>query len=209
MRRSPFFKLLPLALVAGLAACSSINKTLEGDKVDYRTTGSKTVSLEVPPDLSQLQRDSRFQSTDGTISASTIQAPAAAASAPVVTAVAPAVTGEVRIERAGSQRWLSTRQSPEQLWPQLLAFWQERGFSVELEQPATGVMETNWAENRANLPQDFIRRTIGRVFDSAYETGERDRFRTRLERAPDGGTEVYISHRGMVEVYTSERRDST
>ncbi|MBA3591592.1 outer membrane protein assembly factor BamC [Methylibium sp.] len=209
MRRSPFFKLLPLALVAGLAACSSINKTLEGDKVDYRTTGSKTVSLEVPPDLSQLQRDSRFQSTDGTISASTIQAPAAAASAPVVAAVAPAVTGEVRIERAGSQRWLSTRQSPEQLWPQLLAFWQERGFSVELEQPATGVMETNWAENRANLPQDFIRRTIGRVFDSAYETGERDRFRTRLERAPDGGTEVYISHRGMVEVYTSERRDST
>ncbi|WP_310732263.1 outer membrane protein assembly factor BamC, partial [Methylibium sp. T29-B] len=70
-------------------------------------------------------------------------------------------------------------------------------------------METNWAENRAKLPQDIIRGTIGKVFDSVYDTGERDRFRTRLERTPEGGTEIYISHRGMVEVYTSERKDST
>jgi outer membrane protein assembly factor BamC len=194
-------------LVAGLAACSSVNKRLEGDKVDYRSTGSKTVSLDVPPDLSQLQRDSRYQPSGGTISASTLQAPSPAASAAATTA--PATLGEVRIERAGSQRWLSTVQTPEQLWPQLQAFWQERGFELEVEQRDTGLMETNWLENRAKLPQDFIRSTLGRVFDSLYETGERDRFRTRLERAPDGGTEIYISHRGMIEVYASERKDST
>ena len=63
-------------------------------------------------------------------------------------------------------------------------------------------METDWAENRAKLPQDFIRGTLGKLLDSVYSTGERDKFRTRLERTATGGTEIYISHRGMVEVYT-------
>ena len=67
-------------------------------------------------------------------------------------------------------------------------------------------METDWAENRAKLPQDFIRSTLGKLLDSVYSTGERDRFRTRLERTRHGGTEIYISHRGMVEVYSNQRR---
>jgi outer membrane protein assembly factor BamC len=70
-------------------------------------------------------------------------------------------------------------------------------------------METDWAENRAKIPQDFIRNTIGKVFDSLYSTGERDRFRTRMERNAEGGTDIYITHRGMEEVYASARRDST
>jgi len=69
-------------------------------------------------------------------------------------------------------------------------------------------METDWAENRSKLPQDIIRSTIGRVIGGLYDTGERDRFRTRIERTANG-SEVYISHRGMVEVYTGERKEST
>ena len=69
--------------------------------------------------------------------------------------------------------------------------------------PETGVMETEWAENRAKIPQDGIRALLGRVFDSLYSTGERDKFRTRVERSPSGGSEVYITHRGMEEVYTN------
>lgn len=207
-RRSIPARLLPLALLAGLTACSSVNEKIQGGKVDYQTTGSKTVNLEVPPDLSQLQRDSRYQPVGGTISASTLQSPALAASAPRSDTVAPATVGEVRMERAGSQRWLSTRQTPEQLWPQLQAFWRETGFALEVEQRDTGLMETEWNENRANLPQDIIRRTLGKVLDAVYDTGERDRFRTRLERTPDGGTEIYISHRGMVEVVAGNDRQN-
>jgi outer membrane protein assembly factor BamC len=70
-------------------------------------------------------------------------------------------------------------------------------------------METNWAENRAKIPQDIIRRTIGKVFDSAYSTGERDKYRTRLERRPDGSTEIYISHRGAEEVLVGPQKEST
>lgn len=207
-------RLLVLTLAAGLASCSTVNNALQGDKVDYKSSASKSVSLEVPPDLTQLARDSRYQPTGGTISASTLQqaAPAGAAAAtaaPGAVTVAPAVVGDVKLERAGSQRWLVTKQTPEQLWPQLQAFWAERGFQLDVEQKDTGLMETNWNENRAKLPQDFIRNTIGKVFESIYDTGERDRFRTRIERSTDGGTEIYISHRGMVEVYTNERKDNT
>ena len=88
-------------------------------------------------------------------------------------------------------------------------FWIQNGFTLALDQPKVGIMETDWAENRAKLPQDIIRATIGKVFDSLYSTGERDKFRTRLERASDGSTEVFISHRGMIEVYSSSSKDST
>ena len=88
-------------------------------------------------------------------------------------------------------------------------FWTENGFVLGQEKSDVGIMETDWAENRAKLPQDFIRASIGKVFDSLYSTGERDKFRTRLERAANGDTEIYVSHRGMVEVYSNSAKDST
>jgi len=63
------------------------------------------------------------------------------------------------------------------------------------------VMETDWAENRAKIPQDWIRNMLGKLIDSIYSTAERDKFRTRLERGEDGTTEIYVSHRGMIEVF--------
>jgi outer membrane protein assembly factor BamC len=50
---------------------------------------------------------------------------------------------------------------------------------------------------------------LGKVFDSLYSTSERDKFRTRLERTPSGGTEIYVSHRGMIEVYNNNQKDQT
>jgi outer membrane protein assembly factor BamC len=215
--RSSVRPLLHLALLGalfGLSACSTIEDFAGGDKIDYRTTGKRTSGLEVPPDLTKLARDSRYQATGGTISAAAFQAGAsapggagAATAAPV--GVAPAQVGDLRIERSGNQRWLVTSLPPEQVWPQLQGFWKDLGFQLTTDQSAVGVMETGWAENRAKLPQDVVRRTIGRVFDSFFSTGEFDRFRTRVERTATGGSEIYISHRGMEEVYTSEKKDAT
>jgi outer membrane protein assembly factor BamC len=125
-----------------------------------------------------------------------------------VAAVAPSAVGDVQLMRAGNQRWLKTSQKPEQLWPQLRAFWQERGFAVALDSAEAGVMETDWAENRSKLPQDGVRRMLGGLLNNFYDTGERDRFRTRLERTADG-TEVYITHRGMEEVLQGQAKDQT
>jgi outer membrane protein assembly factor BamC len=87
-------------------------------------------------------------------------------------------------------------------------FWQETGFIVNLESPETGLMETDWAENRAKIPQDAIRNTLGKLIDGLYSTAERDKFRTRIEAGKDG-TEIYVSHRGMMEVYATEGKDQT
>jgi outer membrane protein assembly factor BamC len=70
-------------------------------------------------------------------------------------------------------------------------------------------METDWAENRAKLPQDFIRASLGKLLDSLYSTAERDKFRTRLERNSAGETEIFISHRGMVETFKDNQKEST
>ncbi|MCM5678308.1 outer membrane protein assembly factor BamC [Schlegelella sp. S2-27] len=205
----PAVRLTALALAATLAGCSSIGSMLEGDKVDYRSGGSKSARLEVPPDLTQLARDPRYQAPGGSVSAAAYQQQAAAAPAAQAAAtVAPDAIGDIRIERAGNQRWLVLQQAPEQVWPQLKEFWQDLGFNLTTDSPQTGVMETDWAENRAKLPQDIVRRTVGRVLESFYSTGELDRFRTRIERT-SAGTEIYISHRRMEEVYTNQLQDHT
>jgi outer membrane protein assembly factor BamC len=94
------------------------------------------------------------------------------------------------------------------VWPVIKDFWQETGFIINLESPETGVIETDWAENRAKIPQDVIRRTLGKVIDGLYSTAERDKFRTRIESGATG-TEIYVSHRGMMEVYDSSNKDRT
>lgn len=202
-------KLTVIGLAMGLTACSTVENFLGGDKLDYRSQAGKTTPLEVPPDLTQLARDTRYQPQTGVISANAQQQrPAATPGAAGAQTTAPNVIGDMRIERHGTQRWLVSSLPAEKLWPQLRSFWQERGFTVTTDSPDVGVMETDWAENRAKLPQDLIRSTIGRVFESLYSTSERDRFRTRVERTATG-TEVFISHRGLQEVYSSERKDAT
>jgi outer membrane protein assembly factor BamC len=195
-----FAKLGVLAMCAALSACS----VFDSEKIDYKSA-SKGASLEVPPDLTQLSRDSRYQVSGGTVTASGFQVGQAAPSLPT----AASTLGDVRIERAGDKRWLVVNRTPDQLWNPIREFWQEGGFLLALDESNLGIMETDWAENRAKIPQDFIRNTLGKVLDSLYSTSERDRFRTRLERTPNGGTEIFISHRGMIEVYNNAQKDQT
>ncbi len=206
---------LILAAAAALAGCSSVSELLEPEKIDYKSAakGSKGTKLEVPPDLNAPRGDSRYaiENQRGTATASEYSArrpgAAPAAAQPVAEgSVAPSANADagLRVERDGKQRWLVSRQAPEALWPRIREFWQQNGFTLAVENADAGVMETEWAENRAKIPQDFIRSSIGKVFDSLYSTSERDKFRTRLERTPDGGTEIYISHRGAEEKLTGQ-----
>ena len=201
-----------LACLAALAGCSSVENFLAGDKVDYRSSSStRATGLEVPPDLTQLAHESRYTQPSGTVTASTFQAGATAAASPaanVVPVVAPQALGAFSLERLGNERWISATLPPEAVYPQVRAFWKDNGFNLVQDRVDAGVMETDWAENRAKLPNDFIRNTIGKVFDSAFSTGELDKYRTRIERTASG-SDIYVTHRGMVEVYVGDRKDNT
>ncbi len=194
-----------LGMLAMAALVVSGCSVLQEDKIDYKGA-ARGSTLDVPPDLTQLSRDSRYNVPGSVVTASGYQTAQPAAAG---TGTATVSVGDVRIERAGTQRWLVVDRPADKLWSPVRDFWQENGFLLEVDQESLGIMETDWAENRAKLPQDIIRSTIGKLFDSAYSTGERDKFRTRLERNAAGGTEVYISHRGMVEVYSNTEKDQT
>ena len=203
-------RLATLALAASLVAgCSSLGNLFGNDDADYRSGATRRPRLEVPPDLTQLARESRYQTPGGVVSAAAVAAnaagPAPAASAP---AVAPSQIDGMRIERDGQERWLVVPKSPEQLWPQLRTFWERNGFTLAIDNPKTGILETNWNENRAKLPKGAVRNLIGGVLGNLYDTGERDLFRTRVERTANG-SEIYISHRGVAEVYADARHETT
>jgi outer membrane protein assembly factor BamC len=194
-----------------LAACSSFE--IPSKKVDYKSSG-KLPPLEIPPDLTRPSADDRFTVPDinpkgtATFSAYSRDREGRPQASSGGTTVLPE-QGDARVERSGSQRWLVVKGDPGQVWPVVKEFWQEVGFIVNVELPEAGVMETDWAENRAKIDDGAIRRTLSRVFDSLYSTGERDKFRTRLERGAAGTTEIYISHRGMEEVFTSREQEQT
>ncbi|MFN5801289.1 MAG: outer membrane protein assembly factor BamC [Burkholderiales bacterium] len=190
------YLVLAAALMSG---CSSLS--LEGPGVDYKSAG-RAVPLEVPPDLTQLPRDDRFNAP---VTAAAVARTGAgtSTSAPIL----PQPSSGARLERSGTQRWIVTDQTPEQVWPQIKDFWTQLGFTLRIENRDAGIMETDWAEDRAKLPKDFIARTIGAIAGQLFDTGDRDLFRTRIERVGNG-TEIYISHRGATEVLNSTSDDT-
>lgn len=202
-------------VIAGVfvAGCSSIG--LESKKIDYKTESAvKVPTLEIPPDLTSPARDDRFAVPDtGGKGTATFSAYAGERSPEARSQQQSEVLPEVdkaRVERAGTQRWLVVKGTPDQLWGEVKDFWQETGFLINLELPEAGVMETDWAENRARIQETGLRNLLGKVIDSLYSTPERDKFRTRFEPGREPGTtDVFISHRGMYEIYVTEGKDQT
>ncbi|MDI9334622.1 MAG: outer membrane protein assembly factor BamC [Cytophagales bacterium] len=195
-------------LVFGLLTLTACTTTFEGNKVDYKSQGQVAPRLEVPPDLSQLTKNAQaFVPVGGAANASAYSSTAAQQAVVADSAVAASALGDVRVAREGTQRWLVASRPPAALWTEVRAFWVDNGFTLALDQPDIGIMETEWNENRAKIPQDWFRRTVGKVFEALYSTNERDKYRTRMEQTASGGTEIYITHRGMVEDFVTAQKE--
>ena len=185
---------LPIAALA-LISCKSVTSN---DTVDYKSSGAvRGPNLSYPPDLITAQADRRYIVQDGTATMSEYNA-AVKKSAQMRTNVMTGIPG-MRIAKDGERRWLVVEKPAPELYPQVKDFWQENGFLLVVDSPSTGIMETDWAENRAKIAQDWIRSTIGGALDSMYDTGERDKYKTRLEVSKPGETEIYITQRGAIE----------
>jgi len=210
MVRHQFATLSLCVMTLATVGCSA----LETKKIDYKSAGTAP-TLEVPPDLTAPNQSDRFALPEtgsrGSATLSTYNAerkvkPGAGDSREVLVKAA-----GMTVQRAGDERWLVIKNAnADELWSKLRNFWIEMGFVLDTDTPSIGVMETDWAEDRAKLPQDFIRSTIGRVFEGLYSVPERDKFRTRIEQGDQAGSiDVFVSHRRMVEIYENESESRT
>jgi len=192
------WKFILLGMTMSVSGCAIYNH-LSGDtsenKLEYESVVDKTPALDVPPDLTGPATEGRYivpdlkPSESKTYSAYSKER--ADGKSGVNTRLLPENYDEsmIRIERSGTQRWLVVQSEPEIVWPIIKGFWKEMGFGITVEIPEAGVIETDWAENRAVTPQNMLLREISTI--------EFDKFRTRLERGDAGTTEIFISHRHM------------
>jgi outer membrane protein assembly factor BamC len=202
-------KRFAVMLVAGglVAGCGTSSPT----KIDYRSDSrSKQVSLAVPPNMIDETSDQRsLPPQGGETSLSALKQVQAQAPAGDAVVVVPAVQG-IHIQRDGTESWLVIdNKTPDQAWPQIRRFWQEQGFLLVVDQRDKGVMETDWNETHAQINDGFIRNTLSKAMGNSYVSSERNKFRTRLEAAPNGGTYVFVSQKGMREAITGTNNDST
>ncbi|RDU97391.1 outer membrane protein assembly factor BamC [Trinickia dinghuensis] len=199
-------RLAALILAGGLVAgCSTPSPT----KIDYKSDSkSKQASLAVPPNLLDETADQRsLPPQGGETSASTLAQVQKAA--PSENNVMPPVKG-MHIQRDGTESWLVIdNRTPDEVWPRVRRFWQEQGFLLVVDQRDKHVLETDWNETRPQINLGLIRGTISKAMGNAYVAAERNKYRTRLESAPNGGTYVFISQKGMHEELESTNSDTT
>ena len=159
-----------VALSAGvfvLAACSgnleeSLDEVLPSKEAQYKTSRSLP-PLEVPPDLSsQGIQDAYLLPGENTQGSATLSGQQVSSNPLQRSIVLPELT-DVRVERNGDKRWLVINAPAEAVWPTVRGFWLERGHLIRLEDPSVGIMETDWAENRADIPQGFIRNFLEKI----------------------------------------------
>lgn len=160
--------------------------------------------LEVPPDLTapELQGSMDLPQAGAGQSYSTYSVTGGSAVTGV--SVLPQAAN-MRVLRDGDMRWLEVQAPPEQLWSKLRDFWQQQGLEVKRDEPLIGIMETQWAENKADVPQDWLSKWLPKL----HSAPTRDKFRVRLEPAVQGGaTEVFITHYGVEEIQRGSNAES-
>jgi outer membrane protein assembly factor BamC len=197
-------------LVLTLSGCG-----LWGDKRDTAHEGATSGrALEVPPDLLPPELDATYRvpaREDGRVSAVEAeqrQRPSGileARPAPVPEGVALRQVGQMTVRREGNVRWLELGAAPADLWQSLREFWREQGFDLTRDEPALGVMETEWKDTAAGVPVPGVRGRLSRALGTAYDAGTRDQYRIRLERESEQVTNLYLTHRGVDQVIDEDR----
>jgi outer membrane protein assembly factor BamC len=199
---------LALLMAGGLVAgCSSPSPT----KIDYRSDAkAKQASLAVPPNMLDETADQRsLPPQGGETSLSSLKQVQADAPPTDQTQVLPQVPG-MHIERDGTESWLVIdNRQPNDVWPQVRRFWQEQGFLLVVDQRDKGVMETDWNETHPKINDGLIRNTLSWATGNSYVTAERNKYRTRLETSPTGGTYIFISQKGLSEQLTGTNNENS
>ena len=196
--------LICAALSVLLAACSA-DSVIPDRRPDYRSSASAN-PLEVPPDLTSSTIDDTLvvpelnPSDSANLSDYERERQGLQLTSSETVLVA---RDDMRIERDGERRWLVINAPADVIWPRVKEFWTSNGFPLTRDDPRIGIMETDWLENRADIPDGPVRAVFKQFLDFAYSAPTRDKFRVRLERLDAENTEVYLTHYGVEEILTS------
>ena len=192
---------IPLAALLAVALTGCETSSM-GKRIDYKSV-SDAPRLDIPPELSTPRFDDRYTANTASSVAQQV------ANRPKSQELLP-TNPEAHIARAGNERWLVVNATPQQAWVATKKFFESQGFVIAIEQPDLGVIETDWAENRAEIPNDPVRNLLGKYADVFYTSYKRDKFRARIEKgAEPGTTEIFISHRGMEQIPTAKIDNSS
>jgi len=182
-----------------LSGCSQVNSLFgKEDVVDYSKSGG-VKSLEVPPDLTTPEYDSTFavNTATGTISAAGINKNQTGTASNVLP-----VSTDIQLKGQGSSRWLEVKAPASKVWPKVQSFWTAIGIGLKRNEPRIGVMETEWVETQAHLPEDWLRSAVSKALKRVFDGGFRDRYHLRMERISSNATRIYIAHRGAEKIVT-------
>jgi outer membrane protein assembly factor BamC len=200
MRFKPYY-FISFLLSLLLTGCSSSGGFFSDSQRQYRAEEKAAEDLEIPPDLtrSAIQDAMVIPGTGATSYEEYTTRRDKAVGTKVDSQVLPEFEN-VTFHRDGDQRWLVLQAKPQQIWPRVIDFWRSNGLLLIEQNPATGVMRTDWLESRPDIEQGPITELFRKVLGGLYTSATRDQFRVRLEPGPQPGTtELYLTHRGLEE----------
>jgi len=118
------------------------------------------------------------------------------------------VPARIEIKSAGTRKWLIVEKEPELVWDLAKQFLREQGFSLKKIDKKLGLIETNYLENKPDIPASsmgFIRSMLASQIDNvSYTLPSVDSYSLRIEPIKKGkSTEVYLSISSMAEVITN------
>ncbi len=188
-----------LFLSAGCSTVDNLTDTTNG--IDYRKTSS-IKTLEFPPDLTTPEFDTAFVlPSSGSVRASAINNRSvdrySGRDIEVLT-----TSKNMRIGSNGTVRWLEVDAPANMLWAKIRDFWRSLGVNIVRDEPRIGIMVTEWAENKAGLPKDWLRQALGKVLAGTFDAGTRDQYRIRVEKPSKNTTRIYLTHKGSEKIIT-------
>lgn len=179
-----------------LSACSSTTVVDDDYKGVYNTKKSTKHALEVPPDLVAPDSSNALNipSLSGSGANFSEYSNLGAGSG---NNVLPKSAAGTRFVREGRSFWLEIESKPDEIWRQARSFFMDLGFSFVRENPVNGLIETNWLENRLDVPTGWFSSLLGGLFS----TGLMDKYRIRIEHGDkDNVSLLFITHQGLKEV---------
>jgi outer membrane protein assembly factor BamC len=185
-----------LLSVVFLTGCSSFSgsddEALGARVINYQGEKGEITDLIIPPDLTSPDSQGDFViSTSNLLSDNS-------------TEVQLVKVTNIEVKRDAYRRWLLVGKSPSDVWPLAKKFLKSFGFTINKENEAIGIIETEFLESNPDVPDSSIgvfRSMFSGILKAKAALPIADKYRIRIEATDDkNSSEVYLSLTSIEEV---------